>query len=851
MKSERKKVLIISDGPVPSPEHKKVEGGGLRCWGLAKGLRANNPDIEIVVAYNTEHIIEGQFTDNYEDIKIQTWSIDKVGELISGFDTVIVSYCMGDLSVEVAKLVETNQQLVLDCYVPIYIEVSARGSDDLDAEYNAFHHDVPRWGAVLRRGDVFLCASEPQKKFYEGVLAGLGRINPATYGEELIEVVPYGIYDEPPIQKNHPIQKLIGKDHKQYKKILWFGGIYPWFNLEDLVDAVVTINKELPAKLVIVGAKNPFNGHPDFIKKYDDLVKYIKDNKLEEIVLIQDWVSFETRADWYLDSDVVVVINKPGQENELAWRTRLVDFAWANLPIISNGGDPVSRLLQENNAVAMFSGLDPKTMSKDIIDLLADGKKLNKIKNNLSIARESLLWKTVTKKLSKDILDHKQPRDFTKYGFYEPVSEGTGVKSRVNRVLNKVKKVPRYARKYGLKNTVNTTLSVLERRVNKYITATKDKTARVIVVSHQLDMSGAPFVIMDFAIALKKKYPKLPMEFYTFNPAHHDNIVQLNKHGIRPKVVFNRDAIIEFNKGDVIVFNTVAQSQQLKSVVFNGLESNKLSKLFWYVHEDEPELIFSKGEARHIASLMAIGKLEIVTAAVMTRDHYRKYFDNVQNINIQPYQVITAKKYHRVLKAEDFHEKLSFILPGTVGDGRKGQLPIFYAFAEFLSEIYNKNPEKYRDFELVYVGIGDDFLSRQIEKHAVKALGNRFIKYGKVTKEECLDIILKSNFTICYSLRECLPLFVFEGMTAGHPILRNNSSGIEEQLVDGQNGYYLDSTDFQQIKGTIEKVLNKDTTSDKTLEGMSNFANNLAVQQENNTYDYLIEGTKAALSGKK
>ncbi|MGY4893767.1 MAG: glycosyltransferase [Candidatus Saccharimonadota bacterium] len=845
-----KRCLIISDGPVPTPEHKKVEGGGLRCWGLAKGLKDNQPDMVVDVAYNEQHVAGERFTDTFESIGIRTWNLESIQDLIKDYDTVIVSYCMGELSVKVADSVRVDQQLVLDCYVPIYIEVSARNGSDLESEYSAFNHDIPRWASVLRRGDLFLCASEPQKKFYEGVLAGLGRINPATYGEELIEIVPYGIYRDEPVQKTHPIQKLIGKNHSKYKKVLWFGGIYPWFNLEDLIESIIEVNKTLPTKLIIVGAKNPFNSHPDFIKKYDELIDFIKKNNYADTVLVQDWVSFDDRADWYLDSDVVVVINKEGQENELAWRTRLVDFTWANLPIITNGGDPVSKLLEHEDALTLFNDLSVSQMALDIRHLLENESHANTVKKNVSKVRNSLYWDVVTKRIGDQIIAHKKPGDFTRFGIYEPYVEAGGVKGKIKKVLVKVKKVPRYARKYGLKNTLVTSTSTIQRRLSKYIKTSQSSAPRVVVVSHQLDMSGAPFVIMDFAIAMKKAHPEMPMEFYTFNPAHHDNISELNKHGIKPKIIFNKDAVIDFNDGDVVVFNTVAQSQPLKDTVFRGLESGKIKKLFWYVHEDEPELIFSTGEAKYIGELMKLGKIEIVTAAVMTRDHYREYFNNEDAINIQPYQVITPRKYHKTLTSSDFKDKLSFVLPGTIGDGRKGQLPIFYAFADFLENTYSKNPDQYRDFELVYVGVGDDFLSRQIKKHATKALGNRFIEYGRVTKEECLEIIIKSNMTVCYSLRECLPLFVFEGMTAGHPILRNDSSGIDEQLEQGKNGYYLDSHDYSQIKEVIEEVLNKSKTTDKKLESMSKRSNTIALQQEKNTYDYLIEGVKGVFDAK-
>src|ERR1700712_4459284 len=148
--SINKKCLILSDGPVPTPEHVMVEGGGLRCWGLAKGLLSNNKDLDITVAYNDSYR-KDKFSQSYEGITLKTWTLANIGELIAEYDTVIVSYCMGELSVEVASQVRPDQQLVLDCYVPIYVEVSARESLDVEGEYQAFTMDVKKWRRVLER----------------------------------------------------------------------------------------------------------------------------------------------------------------------------------------------------------------------------------------------------------------------------------------------------------------------------------------------------------------------------------------------------------------------------------------------------------------------------------------------------------------------------------------------------------------------------------------------------------------------------------------------------------------------------------------------------------------------------
>src|SRR5262249_49185549 len=159
-----------------------------------------------------------------------------------------------------------------------------------------------------------------------------------------------------------PITRLLGG--RTAKKILWFGGIYPWFDARGLVDAVAQVNRQMPVKLIIVGARNPFNVHPDLLAKHQELVDYVQRPQYQHLVIMQDWVDFQQRAGWYLDADLVVMVNKPGDENALSWRTRLVDFTWAGVPIVTNGGDPLGEELCAAGAAARFTSLEPGEMGR-------------------------------------------------------------------------------------------------------------------------------------------------------------------------------------------------------------------------------------------------------------------------------------------------------------------------------------------------------------------------------------------------------------------------------------------------------------------------------------------------------
>lgn len=838
--SSKKKLLILSNGPVPVPEQPIVEGGGLRCWGLAKGIVANkSDDIEVTVAYEKSYR-KKTFTQSFEGVSIKTWSIDMVADFMQSYDTILVSYCMGELSNVVAQNIRDDQQLVLDCYVPIYVEVSARESADVDREFDAFMVDVPKWAEVLRRGDVFLCANDAQKDFYKGVLAAVGRINPITYSEELLLVVPYGIYREEPKQTHKPITKLIGNEEK-YLKILWFGGIYPWFDIRELADAVKLINKTTPAKLVVVGAKNPFNNHPDFNARYDEFVTHVKDKKLSDYVVMQEWIDFNDRANWYLDADIVVVFNKIGEENKLAWRTRLVDFMWADLPVITNGGDPLGEKMLENKAAIRIMDTDASSIANAVIKSVANPKDVHDLKSNMSKLKQAYYWDVVTGGLAKHIAAGKRAAD---QGRIQPTSQSDSLISSGNgglllRAAKKAKKMPAYAKKYGKKATVLAIVELVRRRLASGSIIKKRNQPAYVFVSHQLDNSGAPYVIMDMAIEFKDAGK--PVEFYTYMPIAKENLAKLKKHHISPRVLMKKEMVPHISTGDTVVLNTVAHSEQTKEALFHEAEQDKI-KLKWYLHEDYPETLFREDEKKRISKMLVADQMTILSAAKKMRENYINYFETKRGIKLLPYRHIVPAVFHQPHRPPvDYDSKLTFILPGTVGDGRKGQLPVFYAFVNFYNHYYIKNPGQYRDFELVYVGLDTDFLSKQLRTHAT-ALKGHFKYYDKMAWTENLSIVAKGNVTICYSLSECLPLFVFEGMIAGHVLLRNDSSGSEEQLVDGENGFRLETGDFSQLVATIERVLNKKKTSSRKLASMGHKGYAIAKKQEKFSY---IEGLES------
>lgn len=831
-----RRVLIISDGPVPTPEQAVVEGGGLRCWGLAMGLRAGAPELEVTVAYHASHR-KPDHTDWTNGVRVTTWDQATIAGLVADADTVLVSYCLTALSSRIASLLTPDQQLVLDAYVPIHVEVSARGAADPRPEYRAFQTDLAAWNESLRRGDLLLCASESQRLYYLGVLGALGRLNPLTYGHPLVVTVPFGIPREAPVARSRPITRRLGESPA--RRVVWFGGLYPWFDLRRLVDAVALANERVPMRLTVVGARNPFQHHPDFLEKSRELVKHCARPGLRDLVHFEDWVAYHDRADWYLDADLAVLVNEPGDENALAWRTRLVDCVWAGLPVVTNGGDPLGERLIAAGAAHRFDRLEPAAMAQVLTDVLSDPTWASRCRERIDAVRPTLFWDLVTQPLAQAIREGGRAPD-AEHGLRSitPAPRSVGAMRRAVRLVTKIAS---HGRDHGVWATAAKLRDHLAHH-RPSEPASPRAAPRITVLSHQLDQSGAPFVLLDLLEHLCRAGLGEALQVESYPPTHPSNRARLRALGVPLRVLHPMDLPSPTRAGDVVLLNTVGFRAPVREALYEALERDELSLLVWYVHEDEPERLFTPSETRRVRRLVASGRMKLVVLARGAHERFQDHF-GVEVVR-EPYRFELPRRYHKVRGPEDF-ETLRFVLSGSVADGRKGQLAVLYALATFHGKYDRAQPTRYRDYTLTFVGLEESFLAQQIERHR-GIHGDRLRCIGKVGREESLRLIQEANVTICYSLRECLPLFVFEGMLAGHPVIRNECSGVDEQLEEGRNGFLARGDDFWHLVEVFETILNREKTSAEQLAAMSRRSHAMALAQGDRDYRAIISLIKTA-----
>ena len=858
------KVLIISWSPVPTPKYQKIEGSGQRFFGLATGLQKNGIK-DITIAVGTIYPLD---VDEVSGIKLFNYDFnDEFVKRLSGYDTIILNYAIHGAAF-IAQNLPEDVQVIFDVYGPAYIESLARNPEDLVGHYIgnlSAVNDV--FNKVLPRGDYFLYANDAQEKFYTGVLATLGVINQFSYHTQRLLRVPFGIDkpDKTQAYKNPYLEYGI-KDNDFV--LLWFGGLYPWFDITKILD-ILKDKQNKNVKFVIVGGNNPQNQHPDFVKHYHNTVDYIQKNDIEDQTILIDWVDYATRRKYYEYADAIISLNNESKENIYSWRTRVMDYVGSTTPLITNGGDPLSDELIEAGAAFKVDATN-KDGTKNIIESLVHNKnKLIIASQKMQAVQPKYYWENVTKELAEKIKEQSKPysdeQDFRlQHHITKPATQIGATVSGSRRALMPIAyAVARKVKNEGFRTTYTIIRGKVRRRAvfeyRKRFPA-KTKTAgkpRIVIVSNQLNNTGAPFVIMDVVHKMRQQYRELArsVRFIAFTPIEASNVTKLKNDGAKVEVYTNRELSLDLNDGDVVVFNTFAISRTTALSALQAIKQGKVRNIYWYGHENSPDGFVDPEIRREFTALLKSNKAKVYAVSEATLREYVKFFGTSKNVEKMTFPFNFPKDRFKTRSANDFNE-LRFVTTGSMMDMRKGQYPLVYAFLDFYHNYYKTSPEDYRNFHLELIGAYEKSdlepqaayhvknIKKQLDLSAA-GLDDHFSMTFGLPHEKALEKIEAANVTICYSLYEALGIFVYEGMATGHPIIRNESAGQEEQLIDGKNGFAVSSKDFAGLVEVIEKMLNKKKTSNEDLAKMSKLSNDIAQKATVNEYSMINEIHKA------
>ncbi|TFB74346.1 glycosyltransferase [Cryobacterium glaciale] len=357
-------ILVIT----PDVIGERMAGPAIRAWEIARTL-SNVGTVRLVSTVGA--------TITYPDFDVIHAQKDSLRPHAAWADIIIVQ---GHILRSHPWLKSCEAIIVADIYDPLHLEQLEQGKDFPKADRYAIALDsIEVMNDQMERADFMLCASEKQRDFWLGQLAGLARINPATYDQDpslrsLLAVAPFGIQEAPPEQTSHGIRGVVDGIGFDDKVILWGGGIYNWFDPITLIEAIGHISgTHSDVRLFFLGVKHPNPDVPQM--EMERRARELSDrlgltNRF--VFFNETWVPYNARANFLLDADVGVSTHLDHVETAYSFRTRILDYLWASLPIIATSGDTFAPIIEENELGITVPAQDVDALVQAIETLLFD-----------------------------------------------------------------------------------------------------------------------------------------------------------------------------------------------------------------------------------------------------------------------------------------------------------------------------------------------------------------------------------------------------------------------------------------------------------------------------------------------
>ncbi|MGQ9529465.1 glycosyltransferase family 4 protein, partial [Chloroflexus sp.] len=362
-------LLIISHDVVGQ----RMAGPGIRMWELARTLAKQIP-VTLIAPRPIDFPSASGITYGH-----YTWG--EKTTLAPYLDEATTVLANGFVASVHPELMTFRGRLIVDLYDPIVFENLElfRHRPFIEREEQT-HRDTTLLRELLLRGDHFLCATERQRDLYIGGLLALGRLSPALVDSDpllrdLIDVVPFGVSDDPPQASGQPALRGVLDDlNNDHQIILWSSGLWDWLDPLTVVRAMPDVLAAVPqARLVFLAGRHP--GQVPEMATYQQTRNLAAELGLlgNGIHFYNEWIPYAQRADFLLEAAIMVSLHRAHLETRYAAvRSRVLDYFWVGRPSIVSAGDAAAELIREHQAGEVVPIGDSQAVAAALIRLLTD-----------------------------------------------------------------------------------------------------------------------------------------------------------------------------------------------------------------------------------------------------------------------------------------------------------------------------------------------------------------------------------------------------------------------------------------------------------------------------------------------
>lgn len=375
---------------------KTMAGPAIRYWELAKVLSKQHQVTLQIPNEMAEH------NEKFEIVSVKS-KID-----LSQFE-ILITQLIDPKTALMAKY--HGVHLIYDAYDPEPLEhLEIFKASSLGTRCFLNNKIVNTVNFSLEMADGYLCANEKQKDLWTGALLSLKKISPHLYDKDVsldcfMGIVPFGMTSKPPQKVREGFREKFNLKSSD-KLLIWGGGIWNWFDPLTLLTAMKILSKKRnDIKLVFMGLIHPNAAAIPAMSMAIEAKNLANTFGLEghSVFFNDTWIPYDERENYLLDADIGVSTHFEHLETRFSFRTRLLDYIWAGLPIVATQGDVFGEFIEKHQIGIAVPPNNSQKIADAIEKIVDDPVLLQKMKDNIVQVQSQFYWENVVKPIENMI----------------------------------------------------------------------------------------------------------------------------------------------------------------------------------------------------------------------------------------------------------------------------------------------------------------------------------------------------------------------------------------------------------------------------------------------------------------
>jgi hypothetical protein len=128
------------------------------------------------------------------------------------------------------------------------------------------------------------------------------------------------------------------------------------------------------------------------------------------------WVDYSQRQNFLMEADIGVSTHHDHIETTFSFRTRILDYLWAGLPMVLTEGDHFAELVEKEGLGIVVPAEDPSALASALEKVLYDREFAAAARANVARVREEFYWERVLEPLVNFVANPQPAADRVRTG---------------------------------------------------------------------------------------------------------------------------------------------------------------------------------------------------------------------------------------------------------------------------------------------------------------------------------------------------------------------------------------------------------------------------------------------------